>query len=112
MANHAVNDLISYSYPAISAEPIYRQKLVPYLDYLRKHSETLKVPVLQADARPFYYNLNGYLLSQGYDPLLHWIIMLMSDIESPMDFDERVKYILVPSISIISEIETQLTSLT
>lgn len=110
MANHTVNNLISYNYPPMSAEPAYRIKLAPYLDYLRKHKDTKTIPVQQATARPYYYNLYGYLRSQGYDNILHWIIMKMSDLPSPEAFDEKVETLVVPNISLIDEIRIIITS--
>lgn len=110
MANHAVNSLISYNYPVISAEPAYRKKLMPYVNYLRNHSGTKTLAVVQADARPYYHNLYGYLTAMGYDPILHWVIMLLSDIPSPMEFDSRTTHIKVPDIGLVDEIKIILTS--
>lgn len=110
MANHTVNNLISYNYPPMSAEPAYRIKLAPYLDYLRKHKDTRIIPVQQANARPYYYNLYGYLGAQGYDNILHWIIMKLSDLPSPEAFDDKVSFLVVPSISLIEEIRIIITS--
>lgn len=110
MANHSVNRLINYNYPEISAEPKYRAKVIPYLNYLRNHKDTKIIAVSQSSARPYYHNLYGYLTSLGYDVSLHWPIMVLSGLPSPEALDETVKTLTIPSIALIDEIKTIITS--
>lgn len=47
-------------------------------------------------AYKYQYDLFGYLTSKNVHPELHWLVMRLSDIESPTRFDNTVQVLLLP----------------
>lgn len=100
----SVSDMVTYKVPLYAANPRLRNVLITHRTYLREHKDTVRRAVDKNKARPFYYNLYGYLLTIDIPSQLHWIICMLSDMNSPEDFDGSVDMLYIPDIGIIDEI--------
>lgn len=100
----SVNDLVTYKLPHYAANPRLRNVLVTHRSYLRNHESTVRQVVDKNKARPFYYNLYGYLTTTKIPSQLHWIVMMLSDMNSPEDFNGDVDMLYLPDIAVIEEI--------
>lgn len=100
----SVNELVTYTLPHYAANPRLRNVLITHRKYLREHESTTSMAVDLKVARPYLYNLYGYLTTVKIPSQLHWIILMLSDMNSPEDFDATVKALHIPSIATIDEI--------
>lgn len=53
----------------------------------------------------FQYDLYGYLTDKGIHPELHWLVMRVNDIESPLRFDNTVDYLFIPKADVYSKLK-------
>lgn len=93
----------AYVYHDAGADEEHRRVLTQHRDYLMSLSTTQRIAVTD-DATPFYYNLFRYLKEQQYPSKLHWIIMVLSGLNSPEDFDKTTKTLIVPHVSEVEKI--------
>lgn len=96
-------DHTTYDYHEIGTSPDIRHHFETHRKYLKEHSST-RIHTVGDDARPFYYNLYGYLIHQNINPKLHWLILMLSDIDSPEDFNENITSLNIPDIGVVEEI--------
>ena len=101
-----VTDLMTMDFSKYNADRRYRIVIQQHLLYLKNHPDTRVVAVTEAKARPFYYNLWGYLLNVGYLPEQMYAIMLLSGMNSSEDFDETITQLVVPTFTVIDKIFT------
>lgn len=100
----SVNDLVTYTLPHYSANPRLRNVLLTHRTYLRNHKSTEIRVVDKNKARPFYYNLYGFLTTIKIPSQLHWIVLMLSDMNSGEDFDGSIEILHIPDIAVIEEI--------
>lgn len=96
----ALSNQTTYDYHEIGTDPAIRRHFEQYRKYLKEHADTTIVKVTD-NARPFYYNLYGYLQQQKYHAKLHWLILMLSDLETPEHFDETTLTLVIPDISTV-----------
>lgn len=77
------------------------QLIKDHIEYIR---ETSTERTISADFfRPYKYNLNYYLRAIAFNPSMEWIVRLINDMPSDMDFI-HINTILVPSKNVIKEL--------
>jgi len=96
-------DSTTNEYHEIGADEATRLYFETFRKYLINHVSTTTHTVI-GDARPFYYNLYGYLIYKKYSAKLHWLILMLSDIDSPEDFNEDTTTLVIPDLSLVEEI--------
>ena len=85
-------------------EPEWMQYVTDHYQYLR---DTASVHQIQpTDMNTYKYRLGDYLIDKGFDKHTEWIIMLINQINSPMEFINR-EQMLIPSNKILSEMRGQ-----
>lgn len=99
----SVKNHTTYDYHEIGTNPDIRRHFETHRKYLKEHSKT-RIHIVNDNARPFYYNLYGYLIQQGINSKLHWLILMLSDIDSPEDFNESVTSLNIPDLGTVEEI--------
>lgn len=99
-----INSLTAYTPATLSYYPRLRAVFETHHHYLRTHSSTQRLAVDQSIARPFFYNLYGFLQYQNYDTKLWWLILRLSGLKGPEDFDENTEYLLVPDLGLVDQI--------
>lgn len=102
--SQAIDNLQKYQTADCNADQIIRMVLETHLHYLRNHADTQTVVIDHGQARPFYYNLYGYLYNQGYEPKLYWLIMQLSNLRNQEDLDQNTVSLRIPSLGIVEEI--------
>lgn len=93
----------TYEYHEIGTNAKIRHLFETHRNYLLNDTETRK-HVVGDDARPFFYNLFGYLIFKGINAKLHWVILMLSGLDSPEDFDDTVNELIFPNIGRVEEI--------
>lgn len=84
--------------------PSLRKRLVHYRHYLREHESTTLHGVDVNRMRMHIGDLYGYLKTMGVVDELHWVTLLISDINSPTDFGVSTKFLLIPDIRLLQTI--------
>ena len=100
----AIDSLQKYQTADCNADQLIRAVLETHLHYLRHHSATRTLAIDHGAARPFYYNLYGFLYNQGYHPKLYWLIMQLSSLRNQEDFNQTTVSLLVPGLGVVEEI--------
>lgn len=98
-----VTNHTTYDYHEIGTNPAIRHHFETHRKYLKEHPKT-RIENVGDDARPFFYNLYGYLIHKRTNEKLHWLILMLSDIDSPEDFNENVKSLVIPDLGTVEEI--------
>lgn len=101
-----LNKLATINWAMPVADPRYRSVLESHMLYLRSHKDTRVMYVTQAEARPYYYNLYAYLNDLKFAPEMFWVIMRASNLYSSEDFNESVRELIVPPLSVVLDIIT------
>lgn len=101
----ALSQLETYEFHEVGSNPDFRALFETHRMYLTNHSKTREL-VVGNDARPFYYNLYGYLIHANINPKLHWLVLMLSDLDSPESFDSETTILKCPDLSTVEEIIT------
>lgn len=99
----ALAQLETYDYHNVGSDPEFRALFETHRMYLMRHPKTRDL-IVGNNARPFFYNLYGYLIETDINPKLHWLILMLSDLESPEDFDSSVTTLRCPDLATVEEI--------
>lgn len=99
----SVTSHTTYEHHEIGTNPEIRRHFETHRKYLKEHPKT-RIHTVDNSARPFYYNLYGYLIQQKINSKLHWLILMLSDIDSPEDFNESVTSLNIPDLGTVEEI--------
>ncbi|AWN08957.1 hypothetical protein MLDJOKPK_00132 [Salmonella phage SPAsTU] len=75
-----------------------------YADFLRKHPETTEEVVDPRYAWPETHSFYAYCRLKEYDDMIIFPMMLMNGIMTPLDFTPDIQTLLVPSVSVVSNI--------
>lgn len=100
----ALKNHVTHKYHSAGTDENIRRLLTTHLKYLREHSTTVTHVVDHTEARTHYYNLFSYLTFKELPCKLHWVTLLISDIDSPEDFDEDCHYLKFPDEALIDSI--------
>lgn len=101
---HSLHTLKNYTVPSMAVVPKLRELLLQHVEYLRKHPET-KIMDVDPNKRSLdLYDLYRFLNNIGYPSELHFVVMLVNDIPSHIDFDTSVDQLIVPKASVVETI--------
>lgn len=84
----------------------FRLMLETHRFYLRQSGNFDPHIVDTHEAYKYRYDLYGYLTAQAVNPELHWITMRLSDMESPMELDENVSYLIIPKNEVYAKLKS------
>lgn len=99
---------VSTTYPSkdLAIDPKKRILLNRHRDWLLNHEDTKYLNVDGSVAVSHYGNLYGYLMSMDINPILFYPILILSDLNSPSDFDKDTRALPFPSIQLIESIDS------
>ena len=99
-----IKSLVTHKVHKVFNEPAFKAILEDHLIWLVVHEETQAYEVPEIEAHRYANNLNGFLTSISVPPHLHWLVMRMSDLTTPLQFGEGTEYLLIPSARIIDDL--------
>lgn len=99
----SLSKCVKYKYHEIGSNPAVRRHFETFRRYLLNHELTKKLTV-GTEARPYFYNFYTYLNHVNIDPKLHWVTLMLSELDNPEDFDESTLVITVPDIRVVEEV--------
>ena len=79
-----------------------------HVDYIRSQSELKRYSTL--DLRPYKYRPVELYTSSGGKPSATWIVLLINDIKSQMDFVETIGQLYIPPHKVIAQLRQQYES--
>lgn len=88
----------------------FRNVLESHLSFLRGHSTTQYIAVDPGSAYRFEYNLYLLLTDLNYPSHMHWLIMRLSGLTSPLDMRENFTTLVVPDQSIVDQLKVNATT--
>ncbi len=106
MASTIVN-LTTDNGPEVYYDNNFRATLDTHLEYLRKHQTTSVQQITPIDLDLYKGDFYGFLSSKGTPKYLHWIILRLNDMTSPLDFTPEMSIILIPDYQTVDLIRQQ-----
>lgn len=94
----------TYRCDAMAVLPAFRNLMLLHVDYLRNHPETKVVPIDVAKRNLNLYDLYRYLSDKNYPEELHWVILLVNDLNSHIDLDHTVQELVFPDANVVQTI--------
>ncbi len=95
---------VTYTIPRSMYSPDVRKRLAYYRHYLRKHESTSIHTVDVNRMRMHIGDLFGYLKTMGVVDELHWVVLLLSDLNSMTEFGLSTKSLYIPDYALIETI--------
>lgn len=92
--------------PAVYYTPGIRLMLELHIPYLLSNQRSTLIPVDPHDAHKYEYDLNGLLLSYSIPTQLHWIVMRINDMTSPIEFTMEKTSLWIPDPNVIERLKT------
>lgn len=99
-----IDSLMISEGPAIYFDLGFRNVLEDHMTYLRTHGQTRDQVVDKGAAYKYEYDLFGFLSMAGIAPHLHWVVMRMNNMTSPMEFGMHNETLLVPEATVVDKI--------
>jgi len=94
--------------PAFYSES-YRNTVEACLQILKTHHQTKTVKLDDQKCRIYRHDFYTFLRhTVDIEPVYHWVIMRLNGMLSPRDFDDSVRELLVPEVSYLRQLLTQL----
>lgn len=100
----ALSNLATYKPHRSQTNPSIRLLLQTHRHYLKTHPDTQTWTVDHEKAAPFYYNLFAYLQEAGLALEVHYATLLLSELDSPEQFDHTTDELIVPSLVVVESI--------
>lgn len=89
----------------IANDEKFRLMLETHRPYLRQPNNCAIHAVDSHNAFKFRYDLYGYLTHASVNPELHFATMRLSDLESPLQFDETTELLIIPKADVYSKLK-------
>ena len=96
----------TYVIPRSMYNPTIRKRLAIYRHFLRTEESTTLHAVDINKMRMHIGDLYGYLKTMGIVDELHWVVLLISDLNDPSEFGLSTKLLYIPDIRIVETILT------
>jgi hypothetical protein len=90
--------------PDIYYNQNFRVVLEDHMTYLRNHSETISVGVTAAQAFKYEGDLAGLLFQLNIPAYLHWVIMRINKMNSPIELSKDCRYLFTPNPSVVERL--------
>lgn len=92
---------------AIFYDQSFRIVLETHMAYLRNSPNTVKITVNHKDAFHYYGQLYLYLSQKSIDPDLYWLVMRLSGMLSPDEFNADIKQLYIPDRGFLDTLRMQ-----
>jgi len=89
---------------------LFRITLESYLTWLINDSSTQQINIDPQLAYKFEGDFFGLLLQYNIKPYLHWVIMRMNGLTSPLDSEADINTLLIPNDAVIEQIRQSYVS--
>ena len=99
-----INDLSFDAGPSIYYKDDFRAVLEDHMSFLREHKSTSQLYVDANKAYKYEHDLFGFLANASVGAHLHWVIMRMNKMTSPMEFTLGTEVLLIPDVGLIDKI--------
>lgn len=100
----SVNDLAFDAGASAYYDADFRNVLEDHMGYLRSHASTRTIVVDPGQAYKYEFDLYGYLLSVGVPANLHWVVLRLNKLTTPMDFTMQLSQLLVADAGLVDKI--------
>lgn len=97
--------------PAAYYTPDIRLMLELHIPYLLANQRSTLIPIDPNDAHKYEYDLNGLLLSYSIPAQLHWIVMRLNNMTSPIEFTTAMTGLYIPDPAVIERLKTMHTTI-
>jgi hypothetical protein len=99
-----LNSLRTDSGASVFYEEGFRVVLESHLTYLRNLNTTIPIQITSDDAYRYEGDLYGLLFMKRIPRELHWVIMRINDMTSPMEAGVDLNFLLIPETGEIDKI--------
>lgn len=87
---------------AVYFDSKFKQLIEDHIELICSDEHSSEITVSNVDAAVYHGDFNGLLLANGVEHNLHWIIMRMNGLTSPMQYTSDNTTIRLPDISYIN----------
>lgn len=94
--------LMSDDGPKVFYDQNFRRVLEDHMHYLRSHSSTETIEIDGYIANKHHGDLVGVLMHYELPPHMHWIVMRMNGLTSPLQYADSNLSLMVPAQPVIS----------
>jgi hypothetical protein len=92
--------------PDIYYNQNFRVVLEDHMTFLRNHSETTTASVTPSQAFKYEGDLAWLLYELNIPAHLHWVVMRINKLNSPVDLGKDCNYLFIPNPSVIERIRS------
>lgn len=101
----ALTDILtSYISPYDATDATWKLFIIDHKDYLINLSNTATIS--GAYMQKYEYSLRKYLQSINYNVNCFWIVALINNIPTDMNFTSTINFLLIPPMPVIEELYT------
>mgnify|MGYP001325834188 CR=1 FL=1 len=97
--------------PAAYYSADMRVMLELHIPYLLANQRSTLIPIDPNDAHRYEYDLAGLLLKYSVPAQLHWIVMRLNNMTSPIEFTSAVTGLYIPDPNVIERLKSIQTTI-
>jgi hypothetical protein len=101
----SITNLMRSEGPAIYYDPTFRVVIESHMQFLLQHPTVQSIDLDSQLTYKYENDLFGLLSEVGVPYQLHWIIMRMNNMNSPLELTQEHQSLLIPSDTVISNIQ-------
>lgn len=105
-----ITDLMVAEGPSLYYEEGFRNLIESHLTFLREHPQTSPLTQKPHSGYKYENDFYGYLQDHNVPSHLHWIILRINGMTSPMEFGGEEEFIWIPDNAIIQQLATTYAS--
>ena len=99
-----ISSAVTHSIPPMVNSDGFKSMLQDHLHWLTFHNDTTIIEVEGVESHRYASNLNGYLDSKSIPSRLHWVIMKLSNITTPLMFGDTTTHLIIPSEQVVDDL--------
>lgn len=99
-----INSLVKNDVSDIYSNQGFRRMLEGYMNYFRNSVNTTPLPLDSHSVYKYEGDLYGLLSSVRVPAHLHWLVMRINNIDSPLDVKDDLTALLIPDTSDINKL--------
>lgn len=91
--------------PGVFYSQAFRDMIETHVSWLQNHSRTRTMTIEPADGLMYQGDLDGLLLHLGIPKHMHWIVMRVNGMTSPLDYRVEMSALTIPDDAAVVDLQ-------